>query len=337
MGKINITLFFILFLITAFRSVTTFEAYQPKQFPKPEYDFTKNPLSKNKIQLGRILFYDPLLSKDNSISCASCHSPYNAFAHTDHALSHGINDQIGKRNAPALQNLAWQNSFMYDGAIVHLDMQSLFPISHPKEMNESIEHVVEKLNKNVLYKKLFYQAFADSNATGEFVLKAISQFMLTLISANAKYDSVMMGKAKFTMQEKNGYTLFQKNCNSCHAAPLFSKPNFANNGLAMDTFLKDVGRFTVSRINADSLHFKIPSLRNIEHTAPYMHDGRFKRLMQVMNHYTNEVQQSRLLSPQLKQPIVLTENEKVDLIAFLLTLSDDKFVRSKTHGYKGLE
>ena len=240
----------------------------PDHFPNPTFDFQKTTLDSTKIWLGRILFYDPILSKDNSISCASCHSPYNAFAHTDHDLSHGIYDAIGTRNAPALFNLAWQKEFMWDGAINHIDMQALAPISHPGEMGSSINEVVSTLNASNAYKELFQKAFGEKTITGAKVLKALTQFQLTLVSANAKYDKVKMGKDSFTLQENNGYLLFKKNCTTCHQEPLFSTYQFANNGLPVDTTLNDFGRWQVTGQTKDSLHFKIPSLRNLSYSYP---------------------------------------------------------------------
>lgn len=300
--------------------------YIPENFPKPLYDFTKNPLTKEKILLGRTLFYDPILSKTKTISCESCHSPFSSFTHIDHALSHGIHDSIGTRNSPTLMNLAWQKSFMWDGAVNNLDMQALAPIAHPAEMGSSIKEVVERLNASEKYHKLFYNAFGDSVATGEHTLKAISQFMLTLVSANAKYDKVMRKEMDFTEQEASGYVLFKKNCASCHTEPLFTNGNFENNGLARDSLLKDNGRMKITADSRDSLKFKVPSLRNIEYSYPYMHDGRFKKLSEVLNHYTNGIHSSKTLAKQLQKPIVLSANEKVDVISFLLTLSDKEFV-----------
>ena len=313
------------FVFSAFIVTEKFSSF-PVNWPQPVYDFSKNPPSENKILLGRVLFYDPVLSRNNIISCASCHSPFSAFTHVDHALSHGINDSIGTRNSPALMNLAWQSSFMWDGAINNLDMQALAPIAHPTEMGSSINAVVDKLNRSKFYHRLFYNAYGDSLATGERTLKAISQFMLTLVSANSKYDRVMLQKDTFTVKELNGYNLFKKNCSTCHKEPLFTNYEFANNGLRMDTTLRDIGRMKVTLDPADSLKFKIPTLRNIEYSYPYMHDGRFKKLAEVLNHYTDGIQPSNNLATQLKVPIILTPNEKVDIIAFLLTLSDKEFV-----------
>jgi len=298
----------------------------PEYFPLPVYDFSKNPLTENKILLGRTLFYEPMLSKNNTISCESCHSPFSAFTHIDHTLSHGIHDSIGTRNSPTLMNLAWQKYFMWDGAVNNLDMQALAPISHPFEMGSSINEVVEKLNTSEKYRKLFYNAYGDNTATGEKTLKAISQFMLTLVSANSKYDKVMRKESNFTEQEANGYLLFKNNCASCHTEPLFTNGNFENNGLPMDLLLKDIGRMKVTSNKNDSLKFKVPSLRNIEYSYPYMHDGRFKKLSEVLNHYTNGIQPSKTLATQLKHGIQLSSNEKVDIITFLLTLSDKEFV-----------
>ena len=305
----------------------------PPNWPKPAYDFNKNPLSINKVELGRILFYDPLLSKNNQISCSSCHSPFTAFTHVDHDLSHGINDRIGTRNSPALMNLAWHSSFMWDGAINHLDMQALAPISHPDEMGETIESVVQKLQHTKNYPTLFKKAFGDSVITGQHTLKAISQFMLTLVSSNSKYDSVMRKQAQFTAQEKNGYALFIKDCASCHTEPLFTNLQFENNGLAVDSTLNDYGRMRITKNINDSLKFKVPTLRNIEFSFPYMHDGRFKTMAAVLKHYTSGIKQSHTLSVYLQKPIVLSSNDKVDLTAFLLTLTDKSFLFNPKYGF----
>ena len=308
--------------------------YPPDYFPKPVYNFEQPPLDSNKIELGRILFYDPILSKDNTISCASCHSPFNAFAHTDHDLSHGIFDSIGNRNAPALFNLAWQKTFMWDGAINHLDMQALAPISHPSEMGSNINEVIKKLNESKAYKELFLNAFQDSTISTSKILKALSQFQLTLVSSNTKYDKVKMGKETFTEQEKNGYQLYKNNCASCHSEPFFSNYNFENNGLPIDPTLNDMGRYVITENENDKRKFKVPSLRNLSFTYPYMHDGRFMTLQEVINHYTSGIEHSETLSSQFNESIELSSNEKVDLISFLLTLNDKDFVFNKKHQFK---
>jgi cytochrome c peroxidase len=230
-------------------------------------------------------------------------------------------------------NLAWHNNFMWDGAINHLDMQALAPITNRTEMDETIEHVVEKLQADKTYPSQFYAAFGDSLITGAHFLKAISQFMLTLVSANSKYDQVVLKKEKFTTQEQNGYKLFQKHCNACHTEPLFTNLKFENNGLPVDTLLQDRGRLNVTQNEADAYKFKVPTLRNIEFSMPYMHDGRFKRLSEVLKHYTSERRSSPTLSKLLSKPITLTSNEKVDVIAFLLTLTDRSFLFDPRFSY----
>ncbi|MFM7015217.1 MAG: cytochrome-c peroxidase [Bacteroidota bacterium] len=283
--------------------------------------------------LGKILFYDPILSLDSSTSCASCHSPFNAFAHTDHALSHGIDNKIGFRNAPALINLAYQPYFMWDGAINHLEMQSLAPMTNPDEMHESLSHVVNKLSQQFFYQTLFKNAFNDSIITGAKMLKALAAFMASIESKNAKYDVVMNGQATFSAQENNGFKLFSNHCASCHTPPLFTNYTFQNNGLLPDSLLKDVGRAKQTNNKKDSLLFKVPTLRNIEFTYPYMHDGRFKTLTDVMNHYTSNRNKNSLMNPKLTSVYSLTSNEKVDIIAFLLTLSDKQFLFDKRFSY----
>ncbi len=305
----------------------------PLNWPKPVYNFSSNKLTKEKILLGRVLFYDPILSNDNSISCNNCHSPFSAFTHVDHALSHGIHDSIGIRNSPALMNLAWQKHFMWDGAINNLDMQALAPIGHPAEMASSMKEVVTKLNKTKMYQKLFFEAYHDSIATGEKTLKAIAQFMLTIISANSKYDQVMNHTAQFTSQEESGYQIFKKNCSSCHTEPLFTSGEFANNGIGIDSLLNDKGRMRITQKKEDAFKFKVPTLRNIEFSYPYMHDGRFKKLKEVFNHYTNGIKKTETLDVRLQNGIILSAIEKVDLMAFLLTLSDKEFLFDPKFGY----
>ena len=297
----------------------------PAHWPRPAYDFSKNPLTRQGIELGRRLFYDPALSRDSTISCANCHLSFTAFTHVDHALSHGIEDRVGTRNSLALMNLAWSRYFMWDGAVHHLDMQALAPIAHPAEMDHSIENVVKKLRAKPPYPALFRAAFGDSLVTGERLLKALTQFELTLISANSKYDRMISGQDTFNRQEASGYRLFQKNCASCHAEPLFTNLGFEKNGLLLDTTLNDLGRMRVTQNPVDSLRFKVPTLRNIEFSYPYMHDGRFKKLREVINHYTT--------TTALERKIELSATEKVDLVAFLLTLTDREFLFNPAFGF----
>lgn len=305
----------------------------PKNWPKPVYDFKNNPLSKEGFELGRQLFYDPILSKDNTISCASCHLQATGFTHVDHDLSHGIDGKIGTRNSLTLQNLAWSKTFMWDGGVNHLDVQALAPITSEVEMNETLENVIIKLQQSEKYQELFYKAFGTKKITGQFTLKAISQFVVSLTTSNSKYDKVIRKEEKFTKMEQKGYDLFKKHCNSCHKEPLLTSNSFENNGLDLDTSLNDFGRMKITQNSKDSLKFKVPTLRNIEFTFPYMHDGRFKTLLQVVKHYNNGIQKSKTLSKELQNKMNLSANQEIELIAFLKTLTDKEFLFNSKYSY----
>lgn len=298
----------------------------PKNWPQPVYDFKKNPLTEEGFQLGRQLFYDPILSKDNTISCASCHLQATGFTHVDHDLSHGIDGKIGTRNTLTLQNLAWSKNFMWDGGINHLDVQAIAPITSEVEMNETLENVLTKLQKSDKYVALFEKAFGTKKITGQLTLKAISQFVVSLTTSNSKYDKVLRKQEKFTEMEQKGYKLFQIHCTSCHKEPLLTNDSFRNNGLSIDSDLKDFGRMKITQNPKDSLLFKVPTLRNIEFTYPYMHDGRFKSLTEVVKHYNFGIQKSSTLSKELQKPMNLNDNERTELVSFLKTLTDKTFL-----------
>jgi cytochrome c peroxidase len=302
----------------------------PKNFPPPTYDFTNSPLQLQKIALGRKLFYDPILSKDNTISCSSCHLSYTGFAHIDHQLSHGIGNAVGTRNASTLINLAWAKNFMWDGQITNLNNQAITPITHPAEMGETMTNVLKKIQKNTVYAPLFTKAFNTKTITQQQILQALTQFLLTLISANSKYDKVMRHDANFTFTntEARGYDLFKTHCNSCHTEPLFTNNSFENNGLQPDTLLNDWGRYVITHQPKDSLKFKVPTLRNVEVSYPYMHDGRYLNLQMVLFHYTNNIHKSGTLASKLQQPLLLSEQDKESIIAFLKTLTDQTFLQN---------
>ncbi|OYU79637.1 MAG: cytochrome-c peroxidase [Flavobacterium sp. BFFFF1] len=305
----------------------------PKSFPKPVYDFQKNPLTEEGFQLGRNLFYDPILSKDNTISCASCHLQQTGFAHVDHQLSHGIDGKIGTRNALTIQNLAWAKNFMWDGGVNHLEVQPVNPITNASEMNETLANVVVKLQQSEKYRALFEAAFGPQKITGQLTLKALAQFVVMLKTSNSKYDHVINGTEKFTDVEQKGYALFRQNCASCHQEPLFTNDKFENNGLTPDSTLNDIGRMRITQKSADYLKFKVPTLRNIQFTFPYMHDGRFKTLNEVVNHYNSGVLQQKTLSAKLKKPLHLSDNERTEIVAFLKTLTDREFLFNPALGY----
>ena len=308
----------------------------PKNWEKPSYDFSKNPLTEEGFFLGKNLFYDPILSRDNTISCASCHLQATGFTHVDHDLSHGIDGKIGLRNSIALVNLAWRQDFMWDGGINHIDVQPLAPITSKFEMDETLQNIVKKLNQSTYYKSLFKNAFNDTLITGQKTLLAISQFLLQLNSFNSKYDKFIRQEkgGDFTEQEKNGLKIFRNNCANCHKEPLFTNNEFENIGLPIDSSLNDFGRMNITQNPNDFLKFRVPSLRNIQFTFPYMHDGRFKKLSEVINHYVGGIQNSKTLSGKLKgKPILLSHEEKIDVIVFLLTLTDTEFLFNNRFTY----
>lgn len=314
------------------QQLTTVKFKYPSTWPKPHYDFKNNPLSDQQIALGRRLFYDPKLSANGMISCSSCHLSFTAFTHVDHALSHGINDSIGTRNSPVLINLAWNKHFMWDGAVNNIQVQALAPISHAAEMGSSINEVVRKINADSSYFEAFHKIYGTSYISSSQILIALAQFQLTLVSANSKYDKVKSGIEQFTNQELQGYRLFQSNCSSCHSEPLFTNGSFQNNGLKPDSFLMDSGRFKVSRLTKDIFKFKVPTLRNIEFSFPYMHDGRFNSLNQVLNHYSDS-NGTRCANSNHRIQLNFSSEQKVAIVSFLLTLSDKEFLFNPKFAY----
>lgn len=297
----------------------------PMNWPEPKYDFKRNPVTQEGFELGRKLFYDPLLSRDSTISCASCHLQASGFTHIDHDLSHGIEGRIGTRNSMTLMNLAWSDSFMWDGGVNNLEVQPLNPIESPVEMDESLSHVVQKLSAQEEYQDSFEKAFETRKITGQLVLKALTQFVVMLTSSNSKYDKVMRKEEHFTEQEKSGYLIYRENCAACHKEPLLSSDDFQYNGLPPDPTLNDFGRMKITNKKGDSLKFKVPTLRNIQFSTPYMHDGRFNSLSEVIKHY-NQLTANNFLPEALKKPMNLSDRDRVDLLSFLKTLSDKDFL-----------
>lgn len=309
------------------------EVPQPSYFPAKAYDLTQNPVTLNGFQLGRSLFYDGILSRNGTIACGTCHQQTAAFTHHGHDLSHGIDDKIGARNTPSLQNLAWSKEFFWDGGVPHLDLLPIAPIENPVEMDEKLPNVLQKLrdSKNPNYPELFKKAFGSTEISTERFTKALSQFMLAMVSSNSRYDLYLRGTANaLTANEKEGLTIFRQKCGSCHSGELFTDQSYRNNGLSIDKN-PDQGRFTITQNPDDRYKFKVPSLRNVGYTAPYMHDGRFATLEQVLEHYSQNVKQTPnldgLLKNDVKLGIALTADEKQKIVAFLKTLSDEPFVQ----------
>jgi cytochrome c peroxidase len=313
-------LLFVLLLGFLLLSLMDSQISQAKSWPEP-IQWKSKYASKAGFALGRALFYDPILSKDSTISCASCHLSYTAFAHVDHPTSHGIQDKIGKRNAPVLFNLAWRTNFHWDGGVLNLKGQAMNPITHPDEMGESLEGVLQKLRRNVTYMKRFQKIYQQQKLETWMLLDALQQFTIALISRDSFYDKVQKGKVDFNVQQQQGLLLFEQHCNRCHQAPLFFTNAFENNGLEINK--TDYGRYGITGLENDKGRFRVPTLRNISHSFPYMHDGRFKNLKEVMQHYAKQFE--------------LSSNQQKDLIAFLKTLTDTAFLNNPQFQYHTLK
>lgn len=297
----------------------------PQGWPAPFYTFAGNPVTKEGFALGRKLFFDPILSRDNSTSCGSCHQPFSAFSHLDHNISHGIEGKVGTRNSPPIFNMAWHTSFFWDGGVNHIENQPINPIENPVEMDDKMSNVISKLQASAEYRMMFKAAFGDEMIDYQRFNRAMALFMCVLVSDQSKYDRVKRGTASFTAQEQSGYALFQSKCGACHKEPLFTDFSFRNNGLAPNA-VNDSGRAHITHDAADLYKFKIASLRNLKYTYPYMHDGRFKTLDAVLDHYATGIQSSPTLDPILTGGIALSAQERSDLLAFLNTLNDEVFV-----------
>jgi cytochrome c peroxidase len=303
----------------------------PDSLPKPVYDFSKNPLTKQGIALGRYLFYDSKLSKDSSVSCGFCHQQFAAFGHFDHALSHGIMGRMTSRSVPTLFNLIWQKDFMWDGGVNHLEVQPISPITNEDEMGMDLKELITRLQGNKTYKKMFKDAFGTEEVTSQRMLKALAQFMATMISFESKYDSVRRKEpgVTFTAEEQGGYRTFQQKCAACHKEPFFTDFSMRNNGLPYLPSMNDIGRMKITNNAADYLKFKVPSLRNVLVSSPYMHDGRFFDIFQVFAMYDHGQERGSTIDPLLKNGLPLSEKEQRQLYMFLNTLTDKKFINNK--------
>lgn len=315
--------------VATWKGATPLKFVVPKGWPAPQYNFAANPLTKEGFELGKKLFYDGRLSKDGNFSCASCHQQFAAFSTIDHDFSHGFNNTFTSRNAPALFNLAWQKDFMWDGGVNHLDLQPLAPITASNEMGEALDSVLAKLKADKQYRLMFKAAFGTDAINTQRMTKALSQFLLMMVSSNSKYDKVMRGEDTFNLPQRLGYDMFKAKCAGCHKEPMFTDYTFRNTGLTENPSIHDVGRMKITGDKADSLKFKVPSLRNIAVTYPYAHDGRFAFLDNVFEHYRSGVVNSPTTDTLLKKGIPLSNFEIGQIKAFLYTLTDTTFLKNK--------
>lgn len=315
----------------------------PTHFPAMQIP-SDNQMTVEGVLLGRMLFYEKKLSLDNTISCASCHAPSNSYA-DNVAFSKGVNGTYGNRNSMPLINLGWQTSYFWDGRAKTLEEQILEPVPNPIEMHQSWKAATAKLMKEQVYLNQFYKAFGTKKIDSLTVAKALAQFLRTMISSTSKFDVMYKFengitlsateqaiKTSVTPEEWAGYDLFKSvngaDCFHCHNGPLMQVNKFSNNGL--DYVFSDLGRGAITGNNMDNGKFKVPTLRNIALTAPYMHDGRFATLDEVIEHYSSGVHLSPTIDPLMEFAnqggVQLDQNQKAYLKAFLLTLTDMNFV-----------
>ncbi len=314
-------------------------------FPEPNIA-EDNPLTVEGVELGRMLFYSPLLSKNNEMSCASCHVQEDGFSDLDQ-FSEGVEGKLGGRQAMVIFNMAWHNNaFFWDGRAPLLRDQSLKPIQDPLEMNETLENVIEKLNLLQPFKDQFFRAFGSEEITAEKMSLAMEQFMNSIVSYRSKYDQFLAGEYTLTDSEARGYYLFfiefdpisgqgGAECFHCHGGFNFTNNKYMNNGLDSEAEFTDLGLYETTEEESDRAKFKVPSLRNIELTPPYMHDGRFETLEEVVDHYASGVQHSSTVDPlmqyNLNPGLNLSAQDKADLIAFMKTLTDETFVNDERY------
>jgi cytochrome c peroxidase len=325
---------------------TPYNLIKPSHFPNMVVP-DDNPLTNEGVELGRFLFYEKRLSGDNSMSCASCHMPENGFSDPNQ-YSVGIDGIAGTRQSMALVNLGWENFFFWDGRASTLEKQILEPIPNPIEMHQSWKDAVAKLNADVNYRNRFFRAFNEEGIDSIKVAKAIAQFLRTLISAESKYDVMYKYENSMALnateqsilatidpEEWAGYDLFKSlngaDCFHCHNGPLMQVKKYSNNGL-MPNSINDLGRAHVTNNPEDNYKFKVPTLRNIALTAPYMHDGRFATLDEVIEHYSSGIHMSPTIDPLIEfgsqGGVQLDAQEKYLLKKFLLTLTDNNFINN---------
>jgi len=304
----------------------------PKRFPQPNLP-SNNPLTEEGIALGKKLFYDPILSGNNTLSCADCHFQENGFSDPAR-VSIGIEGILGSKNASTIINAAWNSSNFWDGRSKTLEDQALGPVTSFIELHSpSWSQVAQELMDNSEYKTLFKMAFNTDVIDSSHVVKAIAQFERILISSESKFDKFLDYEASLTPSELRGKEIFNTekgDCFHCHSYPLFTSNKFHNNGLDPEDSM-DNGRFNITNDPNDKGKFKSPTLRNIELTAPYMHDGRFATLEEVVEHYNFGGHNSSTIDPLMKKVDIglgLTPQNKTDLINFLKTLTDTAFINN---------
>lgn len=316
------------------------------QLPTPTIP-ADNKLTVDGVKLGRFLFYDKNLSSNGMISCGSCHNQRTGFSDTNR-FSIGVLGLPGGRQAMAISNMLWNtNQFFWDGRANLLRDQSLLPIQDSLEMHETLPNVVSKLKNSLFYQVQFKKAFGSGEINSEKISLALEQFMNSIVSYNTKYDKELRGEVTYTASEQRGKVLFFKeynasfpslsgaDCAHCHGGRNFENDRYMNNGLDTDADMADIGRQKATGRVRDKGKFKVPTLRNIALTPPYMHDGRFKTLEEVIDHYNSGIKSSSTVDPAIDNTRVtglfLTAQDKVDLVNFLKTLTDEEMINNPAY------
>lgn len=292
-----------------------------------------NEMSDDIVSLGKELFFDSNLSKDSTISCSHCHQIQYGFGENVSLSTIGVSKKKLLRNSPALINIAWASGWFWDGGAKNIESLIFGPLTHEDEMGADLKKLVSDLNENENYKLKFQNAFGIDKIYSAHLARALAQYVRTLISNKSNYDLFLEGKYQFNEVENKGYQIYKINCSSCHKEPFFTDFGYHNNGL--DTVFSDTlegvykGRGRITRVAKDIGKYKTPTLRNLFATAPYMHDGRFETIYEVLEHYEYNIQHSKTLDSLLEKNIVLTHSEKEELITFLFTLMDSSFLGIK--------
>jgi len=334
---ISLAIFLVAFIAT--HKPTPYVFQDLKFFPKMPQS-SENPVTIEGADLGRHLFYDPILSKNNNMSCATCHKQEKAFSDAPNAFTKGNNGVLTNRNTMPLFNLAWYPSFFWDGKASSIEEQVFHPVRDPNEMNLTWKDATNGIKGSKFYKQKFKLAFPNQEIDSVLISKAIGQFLRTLISNNSKFDRVLAGNDYLDKDEYAGLVLMNDmtkgDCLHCHttdADALGTIGQFSNNGLDNikdPKMYKDKGLGGHTNNEKDNGKFKIPSLRNIAVTAPYMHDGRFATLEEVLDFYSEGVQTSVNIDSKMgfahQSGVRLTKEEKKQIIAFLMTLTDSTFI-----------
>ncbi len=294
----------------------------------------ENPMTVEGVALGRKLFYDNILSANNTQNCGSCHQLRNYTVDSNLAYSTGIDGIQGTRNAMPLFNIGYAKNFFWDGGAASLESQVIGPITNPIEMHETMANVVDKLQKHPQYPTLFKKAFGTDVVSSKYIMYAVAQFERTIISADSKFDKWQKGEATLTAEEERGRLVYldadKGDCTHCHSyGSTFTDFDFRNTGL--DSIPVDRGRYLIPPYNnADDGKFKTPSLRNVAMTAPYMHDGRFENLVQCIEHYNKNFHYTKNLAGEIKTAVKgrMSQQDVQDLVAFLNTLTDEEFIKN---------